>query len=323
VKQGTRTARGDWRTIRGISAVGLLVLGWMVFTPFAGASITSPRVATAPEPTGWVPVSFGKAQISVPKTWTIISGGAAGCSSTTTGVLILGSGTWCPPSMNMSAQPGTSLVTISPLRDGEEGSAPEISIASDGRAVFGHGISSEFRAPTLGIKISVSGPPQYQVLHSLTYSPWAIALAPKRGGSVVPDGWRHLSFAGVRFAVPATWGVHRMSHASACQTDFALQAGVHFASTPALPFSCPYIPPEDQLPSAPAIEIDRFWMGNRSGPCVGPTRINGVRLCVESSAAYGVLTAKVEPPGHPAVTIKIALTGNGELGRTVLRSLAG
>jgi len=285
------------------------------------SSTTMPaKVTTETTPSGWLPVSYGDAQLSVPSSWALISGGAAECGPST-GVVILGSGQWCPPSMNAQARPNTSIVTLRTVS-----SHPELpegpAFIANGIPVYAPGVAPVYVIPALGIELTTSGPSQTRVLQTLTFSPRAVALA--LGSSApVPKSWRWISFAGIRFAVPPHWALKRTSNAPPCGTDLVLsEAGVDLAAGPALAASCP--PPMADVrpvPQVPGVEVDDFSGASSQGACVGPGTIDGLHICIEATPAFGVLIAATSSAGHRTITMKIGMFGSGTVGRTILYSV--
>jgi hypothetical protein len=287
----------------------------------SSSSTTLPaKVRTETTPSGWLPVSYGDAQLSVPSSWALVSSGAAECGPST-GVVILGSGEWCPPSMNASAQPDTSIVTLKMVSSHPEQPERPAFIAN-GIPVYAPRVAPVYVVPVLGVELTVRGPSQTRVLQTLTFSPRAVALAPGSSGPVAKS-WHWISFAGMRFAVPRAWAVKRTPNAPPCATDLVLSdAGVDLASAPALPLSCP-VPMADfrPVPQVPGVEVDDFSATSTRSACVGPAKIDGLNICIEATPAYGVLITQISSSGHRPVTMKIGMIGSGEVGRTVLYSI--
>ena len=67
-----------------------------------------------------------------------------------------------------------------------------------------------YLVPSLRVEVTVDGLLAQQVLHTLTRSPRAVALARGPAPSV-PSSWRSVTFARLRFSVPANWPVDRTS----------------------------------------------------------------------------------------------------------------
>jgi hypothetical protein len=79
------------------------------------------------------------------------------------------------------------------------------------------------------------------------------------------------------------------------------------------------------VPQVAGVEVDDFQLQGAFLPprsqCVGPAKLNGLTLCIETSPAYGELVAQVSSSGHSPVTVKIGLSGDGLTDRTVLYSM--
>ena len=290
-----------------------------------------PRVTTTPAPVGMLPVAYGDAQIDVPSAWSLVADGASACGAST-GVIVLGDGSWCPPSMNQPPRPGTTIVTLrripppSTLPSGHAVrglSAPgELAFTANGIRVYAPGVAPVFVAPALRTEITVSGPVPTAVLHSLSYSPRAVVLAPHPARRT-PRSWRRISSAGLHLSVPPSWPVQRTTYAPGCQSDVMLtNPGVILASQPPQPVSCP-LPRADTepVPQVAGVEVDGFAAGPVS-TCTGPHAINGLPVCIPAAPASGVLILVAHPRGRAPVTVKLGLFGRGLVDATILSSLS-
>jgi hypothetical protein len=305
-----------------LAVVGALAAG----SPRVGATNARPQtpaVARSATPPGWIPVDFDDAQLSIPASWTVITGDEEVCGSGATGVLILGPGTWCTTAAAGPTASATSVVTVASSRTRSMASeAPALRV--NGLSVYAPGLAPVYFVPALRIELTFSGPLQPRVLHSLTYSPRAVALAGHASASV-PKDWRWVSFKAVRLAVPRSWRVNRTANAPACGTETRLSLpGVTLASHPALPLACP-APPLIAEPPVAGVEVDGFSYpkggGSSSPSCSLPRRISSLKVCVQAQPAEGVLVVQVSGARTPTATVKIGMFGNGITGRTVLDSL--
>lgn len=192
----------------------------------------------------------------------------------------------------------------------------------NGIPVYAPTIAPAYFIPTLQTKMAMTGPAQPLVLHTLTYSPRAVALA-VGSSNHVPGSWRWVSYGGFRLAVPPSWVHKRLRRAPGCANDIVLsEPGVVLAKAPTLPFSCPISRAELQpVPQVAGIEVDDFTTGFNGSRCVGPRSINGVRLCIGSEPRSGVLIARVTPAAQHSVTIKLGMFGDGKVDRTILDSI--
>ena len=270
-------------------------------------------------------MDFDDVQLSVPASWTVLAGGEQACDTAQTGVLILGRGSWCPPGSGEEAAPHTTIVTLRPSRTPLLGKqAPTLVV--NGLSVYAPDISPVYFIPALGAELTFSRPLQPGILHSITYSPRAVALASTASVlPTVPTGWRSISFRGVRFAVPPSWSVHRAAHAPACSSDTALShAGVTLASGPELAVPCPS-PLSAPRPQVTGVEVDGFSSGQVVGTsdrpsCVFPKQLHDLQACVEAQPALGELIVQLAAAGMRPVTVKIGLFGDGRTGRDILYS---
>lgn len=198
----------------------------------------------------------------------------------------------------------------------------------------GYGVeyeANDYIVPSLGIEVAGVGPLAKQVLNTLTRSPRAVALAP--GSSpALPSSWRWVTFAGLRFSVPANWPITQTQVTpglgAICET-----LGVAFLSTtvtlstdvrPMLLPPCPYFPPTPQQPEN-GVQVDS---GLRTEPMVTLSFsdhclvLHSLTACPASSPAYSILVVRVNVPGRDKpVFVSIGLAGNGMVARTILYSL--
>jgi hypothetical protein len=268
-------------------------------------------------PSGWVPVAFDDVQISVPATWDV----TFGCPETM-GNVYLGHGTTsvCP-----NEAVGLDIVVL-----GTDDSPPPTGVAPEvinGITAYWLGPDDgTLIVPALHAFVDATGPSAGEVIHTVTYSPRAIAFA--HGASpAVPSGWHRVSFGGLSAAVPRSWAIVRRSDGPVtCDpTDLSLsEKGVLLsAGTAVFPPACPDIShlgvpvPTDGLvmnsgPDGP-IASDSF------GPCV---RIHRLRACPATADDSSVLVLAVHAPGRSRPTaVEIGLTGSGTTARTIVDSL--
>jgi hypothetical protein len=286
-------------------------------------AVGRPVVDLSATPPGWLPVDLGNAQISVPPSWGLVTDGNSGCG-TEIGAVVLGDGRWCPLGL-VSPTPSEASIaylhTVSSPMVTSEGPRSMI----NGIPTYTPSVAPVIDIPALQATLSFEGSPPPQVLNSLTFSPRSVVLSGARSPSV-PRSWRQLSFAGLRFAVPASWKVTYPAYAFTCGSNVVLpEPGVTLAYGPPLPGSCP--PGESEVrpvPQVPGVEVDDFPIPGESdsgSSCTGPTRIGSLHLCIEKTPAYGVLVAQVRSANRPPVTIRIGLTTSGATAKTILYSL--
>ena len=193
------------------------------------------------------------------------------------------------------------------------------------------GPQSSYLVPSLGIEIAVAGSLGQRVLHTLTWSPRAVVLA--QGSSPLsPSSWRWVTFAGLRFSVPANWPVTQ-SQVTPGLGAICRQQGVAFAGRSVtlstdrrrlLVAFCPRMTPTPQPPED-GVQVDS---GLRTEPTVTLSLsarclvLHGLTACPATSPAYSILVVRVNVPGRDKpVFFSIGLAGNGMVARTILDSV--
>ena len=301
------------------------------------AAKAHPAVDLSATPAGWVPVAYGDAQISVPSTWWVLYNSSACQAGSPVGDLYINpSGGFCSAK---GTPKGETAITLVPLNEKEY----QLPSAYGQRQVINGIVVYElysfsptpsggtYLVPSLGVEIETAGPLANRVADSLTRSPRAVALA---SGTAPPvsSSWQQVTFAGLRFSVPANWPITRTqatpSLGAICKT-----LGVAFASTtmtlstdvrPLLPPPCAYFPPTPQQPEN-GVQVDS---GLRTEPMVTLSFsdhclvLHGLTACPATSPPYSILVARVNVPGRDKpVFVSIGLAGNGLIARTILYSL--
>jgi hypothetical protein len=291
-----------------------------------------PAVDLAATPAGWVPVPFGNAQISVPATWWVLYDSPPCPTGSPTGEVFVNP----PPGLfacPLETAPGPSTtVSFGPPRSPLSNvlGHPEV---INGILVYPYptGPQSSYLVPSLSVEITVDGPLAQRVLHTLTWSPRSVVLAP--GSSpAIPSSWQQVTFAGLRFSVPANWPVNRTQVTpglgAICKTQ-----GVAFVdmsvtlSTDARHFLIPFCPRVTPTPRQPenGVQVDS---GLRTEPTVALSFsahclvLHGLTACPATSPAYSILVLRVNVPGRDKpVFFSIGLAGNGMVARTILDSV--
>jgi hypothetical protein len=291
-----------------------------------------PAVDLSATPAGWVPVAFGNAQLSVPAAWWVLYDSPPCPTGSPTGEVFVDPppGVFaCPleiapgPSTTVRFGPPTSpLSTVL--------GHPEV---INGISVYPYptGPQSSYLVPSLGVEITVDGPLGQRVLHTLTWSPRSVVLAP--GSSpAIPSSWQQVTFAGLRFSAPANWPINR-TQVTPGLGAICRQQGVAFwdtivtLSTDARPLllpPCPRMSPTPQQPEN-GVQVDS---GLRTEPMVTLSLsahclvLHGLTACPATSPAYSILVLRVNVPGRDKpVFVSIGLAGNGMVARTILYSL--
>jgi hypothetical protein len=291
-----------------------------------------PAVDLSATPAGWVPVAFGNAQLSVPAAWWVLYDSPPCPTGSPTGEVFVDPppGVFaCPleiapgPSTTVRFGPPTSpLSTVL--------GHPEV---INGISVYPYptGPQSSYLVPSLGVEITVDGPLGQRVLHTLTWSPRSVVLAP--GSSpAIPSSWQQVTFAGLRFSAPANWPINR-TQVTPGLGAICRQQGVAFwdtivtLSTDARPLllpPCPRMSPTPQQPEN-GVQVDS---GLRTEPMATLSLsahclvLHGLTACPATSPAYSILVLRVNVPGRSKpVFVSIGLAGNGMVARTILDSV--
>ncbi|MFZ0665562.1 MAG: hypothetical protein WAM97_07385 [Acidimicrobiales bacterium] len=336
-----------------VLVVGFRVAGKSTPTEVTPADRLSVAVDVSVTPAGWTPVDFGNLQLSVPSSWKISTTPSTtpGCPTTGGGIVVV-SGIIGPACTTQ-----TNSVSIDPVPDKvvTGGHLPGY-----GRPEMINGIKAYpivggadapvaghlWAVPSLGVDLTITGPLASRVLHTITYSPRAIALA-VGPVAAIPASWRRIHFGGLGIAVPANWPTQEQPQWG---SPTGIPSDVTFAdlttsfSPPAIDAKPAVVLDEGQYnpydecancwdpPAASAgwdtapidgLLVDDGGVGPLSGdPALGGCRsLSGTRVCVVESDRYAVLVLSVTYPGSKSVAVEIGLAGNGMVARTILDSI--
>jgi hypothetical protein len=275
---------------------------------------------------GWVPIAYGNAQISVPSDWKVEYEQACWFMRTpgTVEVGPGGNGICAPyggravPVVALGPRPALVKVTGGPRR------------SMNGLTLIRYlhsAAETSYFIPSLDVALTLIGEGAQQVLRTLTESPrsWVLASGP---APVVPSTWRSLSFAGVNFAVPATWPVlHYDTYGPPCGGGSPVfgTTGVFLDTDSKLAVShcgeLGYLSPKQATDglSINRIPTQFFPASTRYGKCL---RVHDLTACLATLYPYSVLVLRVSVPGRPKpVIVSIGLAGTGVVARTILYSL--
>lgn len=331
-------------------ALSLLVATVLLASPAQSSSAgarprnTGPLVHVGMTPKGWVPIAFGDGQISVPSDWLAYRwGGAVGIGGipvASTGLVRItgpagkaaegaGPGDFGANQVFLS---GTDVNTTSfPPWTPKEPATLRV----NGFVVKRSGLSpSIYDVPSLGLGLYINGPLAERVLHTLTYSPRAVVLAP--GRVRIPSSWRRILFDGLTARVPKQWPVtsgfpEPVTEASpSCAGEplplywFSQPAVQLSAGNPTTSNACQVSPrwafvqrPTDGLVIDGTVS-SLIPPGIPLPPCLA---LHGLSVCPSPNAA-DVLIAEVEVPGRMPVGIGIGLSGDGRTAKAVYQSLS-
>lgn len=319
-----------------IMPVAVILTGCTTSTAPTPTSTTAPlrkappttvvAVDTAATPRGWVPVDFGLAQISVPATWWYDSPTWGWCPDKPIPGLVLAGEDHLPK--KTCPHPASAASFASVVSAGVE----EIAyhrlkpVLVNGIPVYVQAGGLTYWVQSLDAYVHASGPLARRVLHTLTWSPAAVALGTQT--RVVPASWRWYSFAGLRFAAPPNLPRQTTDDdlVGCPQAVPGLQPWVLLSTaTNALSPSCillslrvSYIHYSDGVfvASGPYQSVQ---LPKRSYPC---RSLHGLRACMMSGTYGGVVEVIVAVPGRSRPTlVDIGLAGNGMVARSILYSL--
>jgi len=297
-----------------------------------------PAVDLSATPTGWVPVAYGDAQVSVPAAWSVYYPGWTDCGFKRDG-LYLGPATATTAGCFIGVSPRTTQVYLRHIDR-----LP--SQYTSGKPVIRNGVPVYlsptygsipvlvYDAPSIGVEVTVIGPLAKRVVDTLTRSPRTVALASGPAPSF-PRSWQTITFQGLAFAAPSSWPVtrssvnHGIGYPCAMPGVALWEPGVVLSTDVRNYFDlcpAPVRPPGPQGPQE-GIQVDSGsntlsqWNLHIvfSTHCLS---LHGVRACPATSPAYSILVLKVTVPGRSkTVYVSIGLAGNGVVARTILYSL--
>ena len=289
-----------------------------------------PALGLSVTPTGWVPVAYGKVQVSVPASFSVAYPGQAPFCSPVgeRGELLIAprgttaTGGGCP------AGSQSTLVSLDPMSHLPSKYANEKPIILNGVPVYlgptGDPVSYVYYAPSLGFEVTAKGHLAHQVLGTLMASPRVMALAPGAAPSV-PPSWHSVSFAGLRLSVPTAWPVQRTDTWNLCgPVGIAISQGVTLDTDKEfLALPCAAMLPFPVVPSE-GVRVDSRIQGptgsfSPGGACL---HVDGLVVCPSSTPDYSILLLRVTVPGRATPDfVSIGLAGGGTVARTILYSL--
>ncbi len=282
-------------------------------------------VDIASTPSGWVPVHYGDARISVPAAWVL------GPSTQEGGLVEVGNRYLYSDSSITGVQPlALAMANKVDISSSTQSGATGRTASLNGVTVYWTSQDS-YVAPSLLIQVSASGPLAGRVLRTLSPSPQAVALA-SGPSPPIPDSWHRVSFGGVSVAVPQQWlqldqsqwndGCDDISEPWSYNNVLILDVGTSYLESCGLPWE----PSEAEVHPANGVVID-------PGP-IGPLHAgNDLQLelclhlkeltaCPTTTSLWGVLVMSVAVQGRSQpVAVEIGLGGDGMIARTILYSM--
>jgi hypothetical protein len=281
-----------------------------------------PVVDLSATPAEWVPIAFGDAQVSVPPTWWVLYHSFTCPGGNEPGEVLVNpvpGSPFCPRPPKM---PTTVTLTI-PARPPRDYGPKHVinSVTVFGETSYGTGA---YFAPSLDIELSFQGPLGNRVLHTLTRSPRNVVLAPGNAPAV-PSSWQTVTFAGLRFSVPARWRTYQWVDSGVCGGNGPTLSGDAVWLTKGThPVECkqpPVLPLVRWPGNGVQVDVDLSSLlvtGSFSAHCL---TLRGLSACPPTSPAYSILVLKVTVGSLKPVYVSIGLAGNGMVARTILYSL--
>ncbi len=331
-----------------VAATMALMLAACTSSQTTAPTTTHPLPATdlSATPTGWVPIAYGDAQVSVPSSFSAFYLDSQCLSILRPGTVFVGGGPMpsdCNPA-DFVIQKSATLVHIHRLTRWSDSWTGETPMRLNGLLVYlgigtdpfigGYGSPShlyDYIVPSLDAEVLVVGPLAHRIIDTLSRSPRDLALA---SGSTapVPSSWQSVTFVGLRFSVPPGWPISRTQFTpwlgTICHTP-----GVAFSNTtvtlstdmrPLLLPPCAYL---QQIPQPPtsAVQVDSGLLAEPQVTLSFPTHcldLHGLTACPATSPAYSILVLRVTVPGRAKpVFVSVGLAGSGGVARTILNSL--
>jgi hypothetical protein len=224
--------------------------------------------------------------------------------------------------------PGNSAtITLDSGSLPRHGSEPAIG-AINGIPVVG-GMSGRsglsYLVPGLHAGVTAHGPLARKIIGTLTRSPLAVML--ERGPLLpVPGDWRWYEFAGIRFAAPGAWPLHR-DDAWGDECSPVVPQRLVFVRTAKVP-DAPSCGGDDDTAGQAAATLGVLA---GSGPeAIAPhfaggsscLRLHGLRVCMPAPDTISQrVTLTVSLPRRRPVIVEIGLAGNGVIPRTIFDSI--
>lgn len=161
------------------------------------------KVLTSGTPTGWVPVDWGRVQISVPASWSV-EFGVMFCRGEGSAVE-LGATKGTTANCNMY-QKSSSPSTVHMFGTAASGAGRRTQVNGLPVVVFPAPTGElDYGIPGLREEVDAAGPLARRIIDTLTVSPRAVLWTSPP--PVVPSSWKTIAFDGIAARVPASWPV--------------------------------------------------------------------------------------------------------------------
>lgn len=274
----------------------------------AGAEHVAPLADVAATPHGWAPVAYRGGQISVPSRWFVENSGTV-CGAHDAGRVFVARSTQLPADMGCGRSDAVVTLRVAGTTALPHAKAEHVNGIAVDVGWKRHAGTTTWLERGLGLDVTATGTRARQVLRTLTHSPLSVVL--RSSGLHTPADWRHLTFGGLRFAVPAEWRIRRSTAwGDNCNGLPSRVVELNTARTFAA-LMCP-LPPSEAGP-----QQGRPGLLVGAGPRVDSHR--GVRDCAAKGSlriclqrGSQILTAFIHEPGRArAVEVQLGLFGSG------------
>jgi hypothetical protein len=325
--------RGRRAAAIGAAAIGTAAAVAMLVSVGSASALTRAMPAAASAPgTGWAPVAFANAQLSVPGAWLVESPQLLSCGFKPPGMIFAGVEPLIPKGSGCGLT--ASLAWIVPA--GRIG--PGIRHRRPTAVIHGipvyrlHSGSGTvlYLVPDLGVRIGARGPSARRVLATLTRSPLSVVL--RRGpAGAVPANWTWRQFGGIRFAAPRSWTLLGEDVWATCGTGVGSRALLLIDATlPPEHLPCPFpVPTAAADQAVPGLTVVTGKYAAKSvGQTYGRCRVrDGVQICLSSVTGQGGLSGGVlifsasRPHRHAGTFFLLGLSGSGTSARAIFTSI--
>lgn len=284
-------------------------------------------------PSGWAPVAYRRAQLSVPGSWLVQSPQRFWCIPRSPGMIFAGSRPVAPGGAGCGLPASLAWIRpAGPIPPGIRHRRPTAVI--HGLPVYrqpGGPGSVQYLVPDLGVRAGARGPLARRVLGTLTRSPLSVVL--RRGpAGPVPASWIWHRSRGVRFAAPRSWSLQREHQWATCGTG--LVPGrlllIDAARPPArLPCPAPF-PTAAAEQARPGLTVvtGKYAATSVGGDFAACQVQRGVRICLApvtgpGGFSSGVLIFSASRPHRSPAFFLLGLCGSGARARAILGSVMG
>jgi len=225
IKEARRHQRRRWL----VSVVALLAIGGLVggLVGSNGPRPPSRPKASGREPSGphrpppsaladvsatpprWAALPLAGLQISVPGSWEVETPSTQVCGALVGLVHYRAS-----PSPSATCATTPNVVWMSQEAPAPSGVSKSVEINGVSVTLWNEPSAGTEVARALGVTVTIRGPFSSEILRTITHSPRSVVLGPYV--AAVPDGWRHVSYAGLSVSVPARWTPKRSASLGGC-----------------------------------------------------------------------------------------------------------